>query len=173
MFQGRTVKLRGVYIYFCSFCGFRSGCWKLFSKKFPEDKTLHFQDSLFYSPKFDDTTATVMLFFVELCTNTRNPLGKQTNLFTGGFPGDLSDAWKKGWSSKEPWKGFFFLSQRLELGTFFSRMFLGHKKMWTITGWWQLKYVLIFNPIYGEDSQVDSYFSMGLKPPTRLFVVSF
>ena len=49
-------------------------------------------------------------FLLNCAQTLGTPLAKQTNLFTGGFPGDLSDAWKKGWSSKEPWKGFFFLS---------------------------------------------------------------
>ena len=32
--------------------------------------------------------------------------------------------------------------------------------------WWQLKYFL-FSSLFGEDFQFDSYFSDGLKPPTR------
>jgi len=34
------------------------------------------------------------------------------------------------------------------------------------TSWWQLKYFLC-SSLFGEDSQFDSYFSNGLKPPTR------
>ena len=36
--------------------------------------------------------------------------------------------------------------------------------------WSQLKYFFIFNPIPGEDSHFDEYFSDGLKPPTRIFM---
>ena len=35
-----------------------------------------------------------------------------------------------------------------------------------IPGWW-FQIFFIFTPIWGEDSQFDSYFSNGLKPPTR------
>ena len=35
----------------------------------------------------------------------------------------------------------------------------------TFTRWWQLIF-FIFTPKFGEDSQFDSYFSDGLKPPT-------
>ena len=34
------------------------------------------------------------------------------------------------------------------------------------SGWWHLKYGLIFKALFGEDSQFDEYFSDGLKPPT-------
>ena len=85
--KGELLNFEGYIFIFLSLCGFKSGSWKLFSKKIPEDKTLHFQISLFYSQKFDDTTATVMLFLLNCAPNNRNPVGKQTNLFTGGKPG--------------------------------------------------------------------------------------
>ena len=40
------------------------------------------------------------------------------------------------------------------------------------TRWWQLKYFL-FSPLFGEDSHFHSYFSIGLKPPTRISSCQF
>ena len=37
----------------------------------------------------------------------------------------------------------------------------------TTTRWWQLKDFFIFIPIWGRWTHFDSYFSNGLKPPTR------
>ena len=41
-----------------------------------------------------------------------------------------------------------------------------------MASWWQLKHFL-FSPLFGEDFHFDSYFSNGLKPPTRCCVYWF
>ena len=40
-----------------------------------------------------------------------------------------------------------------------------------ISGWWQLKYFFCLHPYLGKIPNLDEYFSIGLKPPTRYFIV--
>lgn len=71
-----------------SFCGFKSRCWKLFSKKIQEDKTFIFRIRCF-THIFDDTTATVLqscCFLLNCAQTIGTP--RETNQFNG---------WVSGW----------------------------------------------------------------------------
>ena len=109
-FKGELLNFEGYIFIFVLFVVSEVDVGSSFQRNFRKIKPFIFRIRCFTHQNLMIQLLQSCCFLLNCAQTLGTPLAKQTNLFTGGFPGDLSDAWKKGWSSKEPWKGFFFLS---------------------------------------------------------------